>query len=246
MGKWLAVIGLWLVFSHAKAEEQAPQVQVVEPYIEMRTGPASGFPVFYVAQKGEWVSVLKRRTNWFKIRTVKGKHGWVSLEAIGQTLSTSGEPVLVNDGSFAQFAQRRVEFGASGGVLESVPSLTMFASWVFTQNIQVDLSYSQALGDFSENRFWLASVTHTVFPEWRLAPFVRLGAGQLQTKPRANLVQSGVETRTSDLLAAGIGVRYYLAQNFVLKLEYQNLLALTQRDDNEELQEWKLGFAVFF
>ncbi len=35
-------------------------------------------------------------------------------------------------------------------------------------------------------------------------------------------MQSGEETRTSDLLAGSIGVRYYLTQNFVVRLEYQN------------------------
>ncbi len=246
MEKWIALIGIWFLVASAQAEEVLPQVQVVEPYIEMRTGPAEGFPIFYVAQKGEWVSVIKRRTSWFKVRTSKGKEGWVSQQALKQTLSANGEPVIVADGSFEQFSQRSVEFGASGGVLESVPSLSVFAAWVMTENLSAELSYTQALGDFSENRYFLAKVTHTAFPEWRLAPYFSLGVGQLKTTPRANLVQSGEETRDSDLLAASLGLRYYLAQNFVVKLEYQNMLALTQRDENEELQEWKLGFAVFF
>jgi hypothetical protein len=37
-----------------------------------------------------------------------------------------------------------------------------------------------------------------------------------------------------------------LTRNFVVRFEYQSLLALTERDENEELEEWKLGFAVFF
>ena len=246
MQKWIALIGLWLWVASAQAQDSLPQVQIVEPYIEMRTGPASGFPVFYVAEKGEWVSVLKSRTSWYKIRTERGKEGWVSQQALQQTLSASGEKVDIADGSFEQFGQRSFEFGASGGVLESVPSLTVYAAWVVTENISTQLSYSQALGDFSENRYFLAKITHTAFPEWRVAPYFSLGVGQLKTTPRANLVQEGEETRKSDLLAASVGVRYYLAQNFVVKLEYQNMLALTERDENEELQEWKLGFAVFF
>ncbi len=230
----------------AQAEEALLEVQVALPYLEMRTGPASGFPVFHVAKKKEWIQVLKRRTNWFKVKTESGKEGWVSLTDFRQTVDANGQTMDVEDGSFEQFSLRSFEFGASGGVLESVPSLSAFAGWVLTENISLELSYSQALGDFSENRFALLSVTHTAFPDWRVAPYFRLGVGQLQTKPRANLVESGDQTRTSDLVAGSIGVRYYLSQNFVVKLEYQNLLALTQRDENEELEEWKLGFAVFF
>ena len=246
MAKWIALIGLMLIINTAHAEEQLPEVQIVEPYIDMRTGPAVGYPIFHVADQGAWISILKRRTSWFKVRTQKGKEGWVSLDELKLTVSSQGEPVQIEDGSFSSYQQRDFELGASGGSLEGVPSLSIFGAWVVTENIAAELSYSQALGDFSENQFGLLSVTHTTFPEWRLSPYFRLGFGQIKTKPTANLVQSGEETRTNDLLVGGIGVRYYLAQNFVVKFEYQNLLALTERDENEELEEWKLGFAVFF
>lgn len=246
MGKWIAFWSVLCIGWQVQAQQAEFEVQVVEPFLEMHTGPADGFPVFYVAEKGEWVAVLKRRTSWFKVRTQKNQEGWVKLDAFRQTLSSSGEPVQIDDGSFASYQQRNTEFGASGGSLEGVPSLTVFGAWVLTENIATELSYTQALGDFSENRFALLSVTHTTFPEWRISPYFRLGVGQIQTKPRANLVQSGEETRKNDLLAASIGLRYYLTQNFIVRFEYQNLLALTERDENEELEEWKLGFAVFF
>ncbi len=246
MAKWMALIGLVVSASWAMAEDALPEVQVVEPYIELHTGPASGYPVFYVAEKGEWIQVLKSRTSWYKVQTRKGQEGWVKQAALALTLSSKGEPVELADGSFESYQARDFEFGASDGSLEGVPSLSIFGSWVITENIATEISYTQALGDFSENRFALLSVTHTTFPEWRFSPYFRLGMGQIQTKPRANLVQSGEETRTNDLLAGSIGLRYYIAQNFVVKLEYQNLLALTERDENEELEEWKLGFAVFF
>ena len=231
----------------ATAAEDAPvQVQIAEPFIELHTGPADGYPVFHVAAKGEWISVLKRRTNWFKVETEKGQQGWVKQQALHLTLNSEGQAVSLFDGSFDSFAERDIEFGAFGGSFENVPSLTVFASWVMTENILADLSVTQALGDFSENQFALLSAVHYPFPEWRISPYFILGLGQIRTKPRANLVEAGDEARTSDLFAAGVGVRYYLAQNFIVKLEYKNLLVLTDRDENEELEEWKLGFAVFF
>ena len=72
MAKWMALIGLVLSASWAMAEDALPEVQVVEPYIELHTGPASGYPVFYVAEKGEWIQVLKSRTSWYKVQTRKG------------------------------------------------------------------------------------------------------------------------------------------------------------------------------
>ena len=245
--------GIWVTFglmtSHVLADENV-QVQITQPYIEIHSGPAGGFPVIHVVAKNEWVTVLKRRTNWFKVETIKNVRGsvqgCVKQDALHKTQSSTGQPVKLSDGSFASFAQRNVEFGASGGAFEDVPSMTVFADWVATENLTAGVSVSQALGDLSESQFFLVRVQHTTFPEWRVSPYVTFGAGKIRTKPRANLVQGGDETRTSDLLAAGLGLRYYMAQNFMLKLEYQHLQALTDRDENEDLEQWKLGFAVFF
>lgn len=236
---------LGLTTSQTLADEN-PQVQITQPYIELHSGPAGGFPIIYVAAKNEWITVLKRRTSWFKVETKKGVQGWVKQDALHMTQSSTGQPVKLSDGSFESFAQRNVEFGALGGSFEGVPSMTVFADWVATENLVAGVSMTQALGDLSENQFFLVRIQHTAFPEWRVSPYITLGAGQIRTKPRANLVQSGNEARTSDLLAAGLGLRYYIAQNFMLKLEYQHLQALTDRDENEDLEQWQLGFAVFF
>jgi opacity protein-like surface antigen len=190
--------------------------------------------------------VLKRRTNWFKVKTDKDVQGWVKQQALHLTQSSQAQPVKLSDGSFDSVASRQFEFGAMGGALDGLPSLTVFADWVATENISVGISINQALGDLAENQFFLVRVQHTAFPEWRVSPYFTLGAGQIRTKPRANLVESGDQARTSDLLAAGLGLRYYLGQNFMLKLEYQHLQALTNRDTNEDLEQWTLGFAVFF
>jgi opacity protein-like surface antigen len=239
---WLTIGGM---SCYALADEN-PQVQITQPYIELHSGPAGGFPIIYVAAKSEWITVLKRKTNWFKVETKKGVLGWVKQDALHMTQSSTGQPVKLSDGSFESFSQRSVEFGALGGSFEGVPSMTVFADWVATENLVAGVSVTQALGDLSENQFFLVRVQHTAFPEWRVSPYITLGAGKIRTKPRANLVQSGDETRTSDLLAAGLGLRYYMAQNFMLKLEYQHLQALTNRDENEDLEQWQLGFAVFF
>ncbi|WP_416306163.1 SH3 domain-containing protein [Neptunicella sp. SCSIO 80796] len=237
---------LLLISKLAVAEDEYVSVQVAEPFIELHSGPAQGYPVFHVVEKGRWIWVLKRHTDWFKVRTDKGIEGWVDQAALHLTLDQQGEPVSLFDGSFDSYQQRRFELGVMGGVLESVPALSVVGGWQLTDNISTQLSYSQALGDFSENQLLLLSVRVYPFPEWRISPFFSLGTGRLKTTPRANLVQSGAETRNSDLASAAIGSRFYLARNFVLNLQYQHLLALTDRDSNEELEQWQLGFIVFF
>ena len=44
----------------------------------------------------------------------------------------------------------------------------------------------------------------------------------------------------------GIGARAYLARRFIIRAEYKEYVVFTNRDDNEEAIEWKVGFAFFF
>lgn len=228
------------------AAQDFAQVQVTQEYIELHSGPAAAYPVIYVAQKHQWFSVLKRRTSWFKVQTAKGQTGWISQQQLHLTLSASGEAVKLFDGSFDDFTLRQFEFGMMAGSFDGVPSISLTGDWIMTQNIALGASLIQAVGSYAENQLAMLNISHTAFPDWRLAPYVVLGAGKIRTKPKGSLVQSGDEKRSANVLSVGLGLRYYLGQKFLVKLEYNNLLVKTDRDDNEELGQWKVGFAVFF
>ena len=42
------------------------------------------------------------------------------------------------------------------------------------------------------------------------------------------------------------GAKAYLARRLIFRAEYNKYVVITDRDDNEEADEWKLGFAFFF
>jgi len=222
------------------------EVKVVEQYADMHTGPASEFPVFHVIKKGEVISVLKSHTGWYKVRTANDKLGWIAKRALAATLGLDNSEIQLPERTFSSYAERTWEFGLHGGKLEDVSAMMISAAWVLTDNIAVEVSAGQALGNFSDNRLWLVRLQHYTFPEWEFSPYFTLGAGQIRTEPSATLVQSGAESRTNDLLEVGAGARYYLTKNFVVRAEYKRLTALTERDDLEELNQWTLGLSVFF
>ena len=56
------------------------QVFVTAPYLELHTGPGRGYPVTQVVARDESVDILKRRTDWFKVRTSRGVEGWASYK----------------------------------------------------------------------------------------------------------------------------------------------------------------------
>ena len=53
------------------------RLQVADPFLEVHTGPGRGYPVFYVVEKGQWVVVEFRRTDWYRVRAEGGQTGWV-------------------------------------------------------------------------------------------------------------------------------------------------------------------------
>jgi hypothetical protein len=44
----------------------------------------------------------------------------------------------------------------------------------------------------------------------------------------------------------GLGLRMYLTKRILVRAEYSSYLTFTSREVNEELDEWKAGFAFFF
>lgn len=236
----------WLLIGQSVAESAHPSVQILEAYIDIRTGPGRGYPVFYVAEKGEWVEILKRKTEWFKVRTEREKEGWIHRDQIEKTISTRGEPVVFRDPTLASFSERRWELGYLAGDLEGADVISGYASWHFTENLSTEFQFAEASGSFSDSRYITLNIVNQPFPTWRYSPFVSLGFGRINIDPTTVLVQAQDDARSDEMLNVGAGVRVYLTRRFLLRAEYKNYVILTNRNDNQEIEEWKAGFAVFF
>ncbi len=239
-----AILVLACLGGPAYAKTDFYQAVVADPYIEMHTGPGQGYPIFHVVDEGEKIEILKRRTSWFRVRTDRGVEGWVSISQLTRTLDLSGELTDVNDPGKADFTTRRWEMGVMAGDFEGANVISAFGAYSFTANISAELSFSQITGDISNGWMVNANIVHVPFPEWRVMPFFTLGTGVIRIEPKATLVQ--VEDRTDQVGHVGAGIRTYLSQRFVFRAEYKSYVVFTSRDDNEEVDEWKLGFSFFF
>jgi uncharacterized protein YgiM (DUF1202 family) len=228
----------------ALAEEEFYEVQVAEPYLEMHTGPGRGYPVFHVVDRGELVKVIKRRTDWFKVRTKRGKQGWVKRAEMELTLTPDGEPTQFAEAEFGDFTRRRWEAGFLAGDFEGANIVSAYADYYLTRNLSVELAMSQVFGNFSDALTASANLLAQPFPEWRLSPYFLLGIGAIYTDPNVTLVNE--QDRTEQISNVGVGVRWYLTRRFILRAEYQNHVIFQNKDDNQEINEWKAGFAFFF
>ena len=226
------------------AEEALRQVAVADPYLEMHTGPGRGYPIFHVVDRGESVSIVVQRTDWYLVRTDKGAEGWVNRDQMELTLNPDGETFNVHRATIEDFTNARWEIGVLAGDFGGANIVSLYGSYSLNPYVSVEAWGSQILGNFSNGWTGSVNVVHEAFPEWRVSPFFTLGAGVIHTEPKSTIVQG--EDRTDQIGHVGAGFRVYTWRRFVVRAEYKSYVVFTSRDDNEEVEEWKVGFAFFF
>jgi uncharacterized protein YgiM (DUF1202 family) len=232
-----------VVLAPALEARYEPEVVVADPYIELRTGPGRGYPIFYVAAQGDRIVILKERTEWYKVRTPRGKEGWVDVTQMQSTLDLNGEAVDFPSYDLSDFERRRFELGFSGGDFGGAALLSVRGAFALTPTLSTELTASQILGDYSDGWLGSASIVMTPFPSWRVSPFFNIGTGVVHVEPQTTVVQA--EDRTDEVAHVGVGANIYLSRRFILRMEYRRHTVLTSRDDNQEIDEWKAGFSVF-
>ena len=239
----LVLLGSLLTPAVGAAREYL-QLFVSQPYLELHTGPGRGYPVFHVVPRDASVDVLFRRTEWFKVRTEHGVEGWASQQDMQRMVLADGSPFTFSLGDRAGFTAHRYEMGLFAGAYGGANYVSGYASLSFNSQLALEGAVGQFLGKFSNGVTGDVGLTHVIAPEARWSPFLMLGLGVVHVEPKATLVQAA--NRTEQTAYVGGGVRYYLTRRFFVRGEYKAHYIFTKRNQNQEADEWKLGFAFFF
>lgn len=240
----LQVLLLWSLGLGAAHAAEYLQLFIQDPYLELHTGPGRGYPVAQVVARGDSVDVLKRRTEWFLVRTGRGIEGWASERDLLRAQLADGTLFSFNRGDRAGFTRHRWESGVMLGDYAGATLISGFTALSLTDSLKVELGVGQFLGDLSNGYLLDLGLNQVLFPQWRFSPFLTLGTGFERTEPKATLaVPLDQDSQTA---YAGFGARYYLGRRFFLRGEYRHHTVFTSRDSNEVKEEWKLGFAFFY
>jgi len=228
----------------AQAAREYLQVFVTAPYLELHTGPGRGYPVFYVVEREASVDVIKRYTDWFKVRTERGVEGWVSQKDMLGTALADGTPFHFNFGDRAGFSAHRFEVGIFPyGDYGGASAFSAYGAVALVPNLQLEVSVAEFLGTVANGTTADIGLTHIFLPERRFSPFVMIGTGIVYTQPKVTLVQPSDTTDQSAFVGAGF--RFYLTRRLFLRGEYKNHMVFTKRNENEQVDEWKFGIAFF-
>jgi len=228
---------------HKSASSLPLTLTVGVAFVELHSGPSIGYPVLSIVEQGEQITVERKRTNWLKVRDKRDNEGWINQDQL-LGLSYQGKEITTTTLSEIDFKARDFEMGIMIGNFSGSNFYNLQLNYILSDVFSAEISAGKALGQISDNDVYELMLISQPFPRWIVIPYLGVGGGLLKTKPHSILADA--TTRQVTLMSAAVGIKYHVARNFMLRAEYKYSLALTDRDDNEEIQVWKLGFSVFF
>jgi uncharacterized protein YgiM (DUF1202 family) len=226
------------------ADEPRDQVQVADPYLELHTGPGIGYPVFHVAAREEWVEILLRHTDWFKVRTANGKVGWVTRAQLETTLTQAGSKRTFRDVLLDDYLRRKLELGLAWGRFKSEPMLKVYTGYRVSDTLSLEGTIGQVQGLYSGTDFWHVGVNAEPWSDRRLSPFLGIGLGKFKNVPNASLVSAA--TTNANLAHGTLGLRYHVGDRFVLRTDYSIYTSFVSDTRSLEYRAVTLGVSFFF
>jgi hypothetical protein len=247
---WLALLmaatGL-AALPAAAADEPAPKsekVQVADPYLEFHTGPGRGYPVFFVVAREQWVEILARHTDWYKIRSEDGKEGWVQRKQLETTLTAAGTQKTFRDVVLDDYLNRKLELGMAWGRFRKEPLLKVWTGYRVSDTLSLEGTLGQVQGLYSGTSFWTLGINSEPWSHKRLSPFFGVGLGRFKNIPNESLV-SAIDTDVK-MASATVGLRYHLSDRFVARLDYSFYTAFLSDTRAGEYRALTAGVSFFF
>jgi hypothetical protein len=224
--------------------DKIERVQVTAPFIELHTFPGRGYPVFFVAARGEWLAILLRHTDWFKVRTSGGKEGWVTRASLESTLTEAGGQQTFRDVLLDDYLARRVELGAGYGRFHSEPMVKFWLSYRVSDTLSFESTLAQVQGVFSGTTLWHVNLQAEPWSDQRFSPFAGIGIGRFDNIPNQSLVNN--DKTNARLADAIIGARYHLSDRFMLRADYAIYTAFVSDQRSLEYRAATAGISFFF
>ncbi|MFQ5543010.1 MAG: SH3 domain-containing protein, partial [Nitrospiria bacterium] len=200
-------------------EQSDARAKVVEPFLELHTGPGRSYPVFYIAEKGEAIFLMKRRTDWYKVQLFNGQEGWVYRDEVAKTLRASGYQKGWGERFYDAYIDSRLKAGWSGGQFEGDSALYLRLSYFLAGALSVEASLGRVSGDLGETNLFLGGLMVTPWKGQWLSLYGTMGGGGIRTSPARLLVNAKKDNFTSAY--AGIGFSAPLFRRLFLRGDFR-------------------------
>jgi hypothetical protein len=232
------------LWGQADSGNTGPAVlEVVEPFIEMHTGPGRGYPVFNVVEQGETVELLMRRADWYKIRTVDNKTGWTSASGLAHTLEPTGVPVDLPEVTRGDYLASSWRVGFTSGQLEGSNSVSLTAGYRPLSWAGVEIEGGRIFDQSVTSDYYGINLMVEPDTNWVVVPYISVGGGQFTFNSRHKILVN--DTGSRDYLSFGAGAGYYIGRSIVVRGEYRSY-SVSSSEDRVWLNAWTIGLNTFF
>jgi len=225
------------------SEPDTVVLDVAEPFIEMHTGPGRGYPVFNVVEKGETIEVIKRKTNWYQVKTTDNKTGWTNAAQLAHTLRPTGLPVDLPEVSHGDYLKSNWRVGLTAGQLDGASTFSLTVGYRPLTWAGLEIEGGKIFDESVTSDYYGMNLSVEPMPDWFVTPYVFVGGGKFSLNNRQKVVVDDAGSPT--YVSMGGGLSYYAFSNLVVRGGYRSY-SITTDGDRVWLNAWAIGLNVFF
>lgn len=234
--------------AQTSAQDNTPEyvkLKVIDPFLELHTGPGRGYPIFHVVEQDEMVSVLRRRTNWYYVQDNRQRQGWVKQEGLARTLAPTGLPAALPETQHGDFLAQQGRVGFSFGQQGSAETASFTAGFRLLSWAGLEAEYGQIFGKFIDGEMYSGSIIVEPIKSWTFTPFISKGYGRQNWQVKEKQQVGTNQELDTEFEFTGLGINYYIGYSFVVRAEFRSIY-LNADNENGNQTAWRLGFSSFF
>ncbi|MDH5258731.1 MAG: SH3 domain-containing protein [Gammaproteobacteria bacterium] len=234
------ILFLYLVFVctcvEAAQNLTAEKFIVKSSYMEVKTGPGRSQPIFLVVEKNESFSIVKKKSDWLKVKTFKGVTGWVSLSTFYAAVELAGYDEKKT------YLKSSGEIGFTAGKFGGDESYSINTGYYIKPEVLISVDLMKTSGSYSNSTISSIDLAIDFYRRLFLSPFISIGSGFMFNEPRETLVNAHSSKQSTYSYGAGININPY--KNMNIRVSVRDFYLM---DKKENYYDWRIGvYGAFF
>ncbi|MDH5547942.1 MAG: SH3 domain-containing protein [Gammaproteobacteria bacterium] len=182
------------------ASDAQESITIGAEFVEMRKGPGEAYPIFYVVEKGETVTLIRQQNEWMLVRLNDDVQGWLQVEDVLSAVYR--RPVnLLN----APLGQKKIIAGF--GWLDGSGVYGIGAGYRFSSRVGFGVHVARIISGMSVSNVLQPRIDIQMFEYARFNPLIVAGFGVMDNVPERSVV--GARAARAQIASYAVGVRYY-------------------------------------
>lgn len=234
-----------LLFSSSAfaAGNEAKAKVAYEEFIELRAGPGSGYPVYVVIEQGEEITLVSRRSSWYKVSSNNDADaaGWITVDDLYAAIYPAAE-VPRRLGGY--YDDRRLEASVGVGIFGGDSYYQSAFGYRLWSNLTARAAVAKSIGDYSSSTIYSAQLVTRLFTNSVLSPVVIADLGVMSNSPRKTLVSAS--SSSMSVVGFGFGVDWNIAHGLKWHSSVVSNTASSVTNGSKVFVAWQTGLTAIF